>query len=68
MTVLPMERGNSVDWKSVRRILVEERRQLFDSFQVDPTNIRLAKEIMRLDDRIMDCGKRVQLLEDQQAA
>ena len=57
-----------MDWKSVRRILVEERRQLFDSFQVDPTNIRLAKEIMRLDDRIMDCGKRVQLLEDQQAA
>ena len=68
MTFLPMEGGNPVDWKSVRRVLIEERKQLFDSFQGNPTNVRLAMEIMRLDDRIEECGKRIQVLESQRAA
>ncbi len=68
MTILRMQKGNSVDWKRVRGMLAVERKRLFDGFQADPTNTRLAGEIMRLDDQILDCGKRDQLLDHEQAA
>ncbi len=61
MQIAEMPKLNTVDWKSVRTRLIEERRRLFDFFLEEPTNIRHAGEIMRLDDLILDYGKRVEL-------
>jgi len=58
MPILEMCQFSVVDWNDVCRKLAEERDRLLEIFQGDPTNIRLAPQIVRLDDQILDFRKR----------
>lgn len=44
-----------IDWQNVREQLAARRRKLFDCFEENPENIRLAVEIKRLDDELLVC-------------
>jgi hypothetical protein len=52
----------SIDWRSVRKELTEERARLFERFVEDPANICLAEEIKQLDDRILQCREHVRVV------
>jgi hypothetical protein len=54
--------GISIDWRTVRRELTDERAKLFERFVENPADVRLAEEIKQLDDRILQCKKHVQVL------
>jgi hypothetical protein len=51
---------NLIDWKNVLKELVGKRTELFERFVKDPANIRLAREIKRLDDQILECREHLQ--------
>jgi len=50
----------SIDWKAVRTRLSDGRAELFDRFLENPTDMRLAREIRLLDDRMAECTERLE--------
>jgi hypothetical protein len=50
----------SVDWKAVRTQLSARRKELFDRFLKNPSNMHLAREIRLLDDRMAECNERLE--------
>jgi hypothetical protein len=52
--------AHAIDWKNVRIELGTTRKDLFERFVKNPADIRLAKEIRRLDDQLLTCLEHMQ--------
>jgi hypothetical protein len=47
-------------WKKKRDALKSKRDLLFETYENDPQNFHLAREIKEIDDEIADCTQRVE--------
>jgi hypothetical protein len=48
-----------IDWLSEREELQARRNPLFERFEINPHNVRLAMEIKKIDDQIAECTERL---------
>jgi hypothetical protein len=49
----------TIDWKTAREELKAERDLLFNRYEQNPENIRMALEIKRIDDQIAELSERM---------